>query len=344
MTLGQIEESYRIQHPENSHIKFISVDEKYITVFCEIHKKYSKILKSNILKQKFLCPDCLTEWKRSRYQKESEEAFKERLSINFPEYELVGDYVNNHTQTDFYCTICDTYFTTAPREFIRYKDTKKTLICPTCELNRLHLENAEKFSKELEKKFPNIEFKKEEYSTVDTKINFVCTTCGTGLYRTPYRMINSCGCPVCEKAISSGEIYVEDWAKENNIEIKKRVRIPPDIIEGKFEGSGVEIDFTIEYLGKIYWIEYNGEQHYTWCKHLQSLEKFEGQIRRDRNVREYCSNNNICLIEIPYRPYNTKDRVYDLLSGIIIDSKLSPNDIIIPEISYNRKKGGIHEQ
>ena len=339
-TLEQIEESYRIQHPENGHIKFISVDEKYITVFCEIHNKYAKILKSNITKQKFPCPDCLADWKRTRYQEESRQLLEERLKSNFPDYRLVGNYTNNHIQTEFHCDKCGTDFSTAPREFFRYKDIKKTLICPTCELNRQHKENAERFSKELEKRFPNIKFKKENYISVDTKIDFVCTNCGTGIYRSPYKMLNSCGCPVCEKTVSSGELYVEDWAKENSIDFKKHVKISSDLIEGKFEGSGVEIDFIIQYLGKEYWIEYNGEQHYTWCKHLQSLEKFEGQIRRDKNVKEYCNRNNICLIEIPYKPYNTRNRVYDLLNKIIIDSTLSPNDIPIPEISYNRKKGG----
>ena len=137
----------------------------------------------------------------------------------------------------------------------------------------------------------------------------------------------------------NGEIFVESWLEYNNLDFIPQLKISNDLIEGKFKQSGVIVDFSVQYKNKQYWIEYNGEQHYTWCQHFQFLEKFEGQLKRDSNIRNYCKNNDIILIEIPYK-YYTKESVWKLLDDIIING-ISPDDIIpYPEIKYNRKVGG----
>lgn len=63
---------------------------------------------------------------------------------------------------------------------------------------------------------------------------------------------------------------------------------------------------------------------------IQHLE-YRKQLERDKQVKEYCKENNILIIEIPYT-YRTFSKLLDVLSDILINHK-SPEDIITyPEI------------
>lgn len=47
--------------------------------------------------------------------------------------------------------------------------------------------------------------------------------------------------------------------------------------------------------------EYNGEQHYKWSKHYhRTEEQFKNMQDRDERKLNYCDENNVCLIIIPY--------------------------------------------
>lgn len=56
------------------------------------------------------------------------------------------------------------------------------------------------------------------------------------------------------------------------------------------------------------WIEYNGLQHYKKVDYFHKTDEgFLKQLNRDNEVRKYCKENNIILIEIPYT-YNTYEK------------------------------------
>ena len=76
------------------------------------------------------------------------------------------------------------------------------------------------------------------------------------------------------------------------------------------------IDFKV---GDIL-IEYHGEQHYKpvrfcGCSEEKAKEKFIKQVKRDYEVREYCREHNIRLIEIPY--WFSHEDQYKLLTDLI---------------------------
>ena len=58
-------------------------------------------------------------------------------------------------------------------------------------------------------------------------------------------------------------------------------------------------------------------------------DDFIKQQKRDNNVREYCKENNVLLIEIPWT-YDSYEKVDKILSEIIFNHK-SPKDIIYYE-------------
>lgn len=133
--------------------------------------------------------------------------------------------------------------------------------------------------------------------------------------------------------LSAGEQLIKTWLTDNEFNFEFQYQIK-GLIEGKIN-KFVIIDFILPDIN--YWIEFNGKQHYSekdYCGISRSRENdsFELQVSRDNNVREYCKNNNITLIEIPYT-YCTKSEISNILERILINHE-SPDFIIQPEIQY----------
>lgn len=102
----------------------------------------------------------------------------------------------------------------------------------------------------------------------------------------------SCGC----NRRSHGEIKIEQLLKENNI---------PFIAEKslfKFSsGTNAYFDF---YVDNKYIIEYDGETHFLCNLHgWHTKEQLTQQQERDKIKTQWCKDNNIPLIRIPYTHY-----------------------------------------
>lgn len=126
------------------------------------------------------------------------------------------------------------------------------------------------------------------------------------------------------RLVSVGELYVTRFLENTGLEFKQQVRI-----SGEFEGRNsniVIIDFVLP--SKNIWIEYNGKQHYEYCPHFHNnnIEGFRKQVERDRNLRNYCMDRNICLIEVPYILDNFQ-KISEFLTNTVL-SGVSPNTLI----------------
>lgn len=104
--------------------------------------------------------------------------------------------------------------------------------------------------------------------------------------------ILSCGC----LGTSAGEFLLEQLFINNSIQYKKQVSFP-DLIG---DNNLLRFDFEIVYNNVFYIIEYQGEQHYHSIKAFGGEKAFIKQKRYDDKKRNYCKDNNIKLIEIPY--------------------------------------------
>ena len=102
------------------------------------------------------------------------------------------------------------------------------------------------------------------------------------------------------------------------------------------------IDFVIKQDSQTYYIEYNGEQHYKPVEKFGGEEKFKQQLQRDSDLRIYCKQNNIRLIEIPFTK-NTPNLIEKEIQCLIKMSKVkdtlinrdSLGKIRVVEISYD---------
>ena len=105
---------------------------------------------------------------------------------------------------------------------------------------------------------------------------------------------NRCGC-----IKSKGEMLINQWLQEHNINFKPQFSHPDIILSS---GRHPFFDFAIfdKDDNLLCFIEYNGKQHYQITGGWNTQENFEITQNRDNQKREYCQKLNIPLYEIAY--------------------------------------------
>lgn len=117
---------------------------------------------------------------------------------------------------------------------------------------------------------------------------------------------DSYGCPHC---LYKGQTLTGYCLDQLNCKIIKQYKI------NKFR-----VDFYFEKDNKKYIVEYNGRQHYEPIKKFGGIKMFKKQQIRDQNLRDFCQQNEINLIEIDGRKYHKKKDILEFLSGIIVNN------------------------
>ena len=247
------------------------------------------------------------------------------------------NYVNDATPVIIICGYCGKEFTVLPSYFLR-DESNYDCIC------RVIHKKFNKFKRKLSNGDPNIELLTTEEDILkagvfngDTIVKLKCKKCGSefsskvSYVRSYLREYSSVcrSCVVNNHVSSRGELVVQKWLVKNNIEFKSQFRL--DHIVGR-NTNLVIVDFALNINNKKCFIEYNGQQHY---KHIEFFDRtdedFMKQVQRDNNLREYCLNNDIIFIEIPYT-YTTERSIFNILEKILIKNK-DPKEIIkLPKI------------
>jgi len=174
--------------------------------------------------------------------------------------------------------------------------------CPVCfESHKINT----KIFKERVKKITGSEYTVlGKYKTSLTKIKIRHNKCGKVYKVKPNAFTNGNRCPKCSlNGFSKGEKKINDFLNENNIEKKWQYRF-----ENCKKTRPLPFDFKIK--NKPIVIEYNGEQHYEPVEYFGGKEKFQKQQKNDNIKKQYCKENNIKLIEIPYWE---KDNIEEIL-------------------------------
>lgn len=141
-----------------------------------------------------------------------------------------------------------------------------------------------------------------------------------------------------------GEKNIEDYLISNNFKYDSQVR-NLDIVGRSNNSSsrGVIIDFVVTLSdGREVYIEHHGDQHFRYENffHRHDYNNFIYQVQRDINIRKYCKDNNIILIEIPQIKYKSLEDITDLLDKILKDG-VSPEELINIDSFY---KNGTPEE
>lgn len=100
-------------------------------------------------------------------------------------------------------------------------------------------------------------------------------------------------CPL-DSNRSWGERCVASILKQSDIDYETQKAIHHE------DGTIQYMDFYVEYDGKKYDIEYHGRQHYEEDPKNRLFNTLKEQQNSDSRKREYCNNNDIIFIELPY--------------------------------------------
>ena len=227
------------------------------------------------------CPKCSGKAKRT-----NEEFIKEIYIIN-PNIKILSEYSGVSNLIDCRCKIDDYEWSSIADNLLHGHG------CPKCggQIKKEH----EEFVKEMEEINPNIEIL-GEYNGVHEYILCGCKICNHEWTTRPHELLNEYGCPSCN--ISRGEFKIKTLLEKYQKQYKYQYKFK----DCKFYNE-LPFDFYLPDYNIA--IEYDGEQHYKIIKQFGGINRLIDSKIRDTVKTEYCKNNNIKLIRIPY--WNYKD-------------------------------------
>lgn len=131
-----------------------------------------------------------------------------------------------------------------------------------------------------------------EYNGQTEKNRYKCLKCGLIFTQKQVCLMQSRGCPKCDRYQSMGEKKIKNLLLQQNIDFKEQVQVPELPLQ--------KFDFGIYRDNKLqYFIEVQNEQH------REEREIFSDSLKviqeRDNRKRAYCFKNNIPLYEIIYQ-------------------------------------------
>lgn len=239
------------------------------------------------------CPYCY-ERKRS-----TEEFIK---LINNDNIEILSEYLGCEQSVLCKCKVCGTQWSTIARVL-----SSNGSGCPRCGKEKAvksRTKTYQQFVNELKIINPFVEVVDDKYINTHTKIKCKCKIDGTEWYAYPANLLNnSAGCPQCN--MSNPEREMLSILNKLHINYVSQYSIDDCRYKYKLKFDAYDVDNNIAF-------EYNGEQHYKpvdfankgqkWAE-----EQFNINIIRDNIKIEYCKNNNIPLIIIPYWECNNME-------------------------------------
>lgn len=281
-------ETYRTNYSDKTN----RVRVRYI---CNKHKDkgVQEIDRTYFYKASYCCSYC---YRRSY----THEEIREKLSLFENRFEFLSDdYTKVYDKIWCRCKKHDVTRLATIRDILRGKG------CYECGIEKLSEANT-LTKEEVEEKIRNVNPKIElisEYKSINEPINVRCKVCGAEWETHTYIMHR---CPVCD-FFYKGEQLTADCLNELNLEYIPQFKFDDCVYKKR-----LSFDFYLP--NEKICIEYNGQQHYKSCNMFGGEEGFEKQQIRDNIKRQYCKDNGIKLIEIPYT-YDTKGKIKEYLKG-----------------------------
>ena len=216
-------------------------------------------------------------------------------------YILLDNFISVTKRNLFYCEDCGRVF------YARVHDLQRnTKLCPYCMFSNRNKDNDE-FKWQVSTIVGN------EYEILGTYINARTPVlirhnkCGMTYKVTPHNFLRGKRCPRCKE--SHGERYIASLLSGHHIEY---------IRQKSFEGCTYKHKLLFDFYLPKYnlCIEYDGEQHYHPIKHLGGKKKYIVGKKRDLIKDEFCRDNNIKLLRIPYTV--SLENIYPLIKSYIM--------------------------
>lgn len=236
------------------------------------------------------CPHCANKT-RNINNRITHTQFIDRMSKINPNIEILETYVDYRTKLLCKCKTCNHEWRACPDKLLQSRG------CPACANLRRGAYKAyshDEFVKKLHGVNPDIKVI-GKYKNSKTKLRLHCKKCGREWEATPFPLLKGVGCPHC--ASSKGEL-----------EIQKCLDSLGGISEAQKSFNDCKSAYVLKfdfYLPKHkICIEYDGKQHFEPVEWFGGYESFKKQVARDAIKTQYCIDNGIELIRIPYTEFD----------------------------------------
>jgi len=253
---------------------------------CKIHNETRMISPTNALRG---C-GC----KKCRYDKVAEsnllshEEYCNRLKDINPTVVPLEKYKGNKIGIKHKCLIHNYVWKIMPGSILNGSGCK---FCLSERLSKSQAKTQEQYESELKDKHPDI-ICIDTYINNHTAIAHKCLKCGHEWKADPGNIISGgTGCPQC--TISRGENMIKRYLDNHNISY-----IPQYRFDGCKDKYTLPFDFYLNIQNKC--IEYDGKQHFRSDCFFGGEDGLKYRQLHDKIKDEYCEQNNIPLLRIPY--------------------------------------------
>lgn len=233
-------------------------------------------------------------------KKTHQEFINESISINGNKYDYsLVEYINSHIKVKIICPQHG-MFKQTPYHHINGHG------CIKCKGDQQSINQRQKGKDTFKTKANIIHEYKYDYSLVEyessrKKIIIKCSTHGE-FKQTPFDHLQGSGCSKCNT--SKGELKIEHWLISNKINYVSQKRFTN--CKNKLP---LPFDFYIPKLNIC--IEFDGQQHFIQNQHWGGIRTLESTQKNDGIKTNYCDNNNIKLIRIPYSEFKNINSILE---------------------------------
>ena len=208
--------------------------------------------------------------------------------------ELIGniDSWASRSSTTWKCLKCNHTFERSP--FVMF--SQNGLSCPWCETRPFEydIEMIKTKAEELwGTEYSFLQLNEQKNNNGSKRITVCHNACGFKYNVSLWNFLHGQGCPRCKA--SHGEKQVRDYLNKHSLKYQEQKVIT-------INNTNLRFDFYLENLTtkQKFAIEYNGIQHYQPISYFGGINGYTAQVYRDNLKKQYCLENQIELIIIPY--------------------------------------------
>ena len=293
-----------------SQVEYVT-NETPVTIICPVHGPFRQPPHSHLTGRG--CRKCGRDVCAGKLRKNTDEFICRAQEIHGDHYDYtLVEYVDKRTPVKIVCPVHGVYLQT-PDAHLQGHGCRQCFADSLSFIMQNHLrpqarvkrKNTEQFILDAKKVHGDLyDYSQVEYIGDDEKVTIICKKHGP-FPQKANNHLNGMGCPICRA--SKGELRIRRWLKHSGMHFKKEAIIRSLLAPGR--RKFFKIDFLIDGNPSTI-IEYNGFQHYTYVEGWGGQEGYDYRILRDIRLKEYCEQENIRLIIIPYTDY---DRIEEIL-------------------------------
>lgn len=209
------------------------------------------------------------------------------------------DYVNNCTNIKIVCK-SHGMFEQLPKNHLVGKG------CPKCAFKNRSLNRFDFIKKAKKVHGKKYTYQKSSYKNNATPILITCREHGDFEQLPKHHLVGK-GCPSCNST-SSGESMISVFLDEHKISYEQEF----PLMKNPETGCYLRADFFIESMNMV--IEFDGPQHFKPIEYFGGEEHYQQCIYRDKIKNNFCKENKIQLIRIPYYK---KNEIREILKNFI---------------------------